>query len=215
MNMRKTWGRWWVGVAAALLVGATSAHADPIRWDYSTTGLTLGQGTDLDPSYHGIAGWYEVDLLSVPMTHESGSTLIQLLTPSPTYPNSDGVVTHIVNQGDGGFFPLVTFVDIPLTITDLASRQSALVSFNLYISATWQGGWAYLNGFSRPNENDISRVLTLGGNRYTITPLGNTDVQIDVAPVPQQYPEPSSLVLAGLGLCGLGAAAWRKRWWAS
>ena len=67
--------------------------------------------------------------------------------------------------------------------------------------------------------------LVLGQNRYTVWPgpyappgpldsgqSGSLSAQVDVSPAdPFATPEPSCLVLAGMGLLTVAGAAWRKR----
>jgi hypothetical protein len=76
--------------------------------------------------------------------------------------------------------------------------------------------------FTVPTTQD----LVLGQNRYTVhlgpyvSPgpldsgqLGSLSAQVDVSPAgsPAATPEPSCLVLAGMGLVTVAGAAWRKR----
>jgi hypothetical protein len=68
---------------------------------------------------------------------------------------------------------------------------------------TTLGDWKFsvtLNSYAQPGPPDEANAGSISGH-VTITPNGN----------PAPNPEPSTLLLSGLGLTFLGAATWRKR----
>jgi hypothetical protein len=84
-------------------------------------------------------------------------------------------------------------------------------------------------GITNTTLGPTTQSLTLGGNLYTVTigsfvppgipndpngvagPTGSISASIAVQPATNSTPEPSSLVLACLGLPSLGLAGWFRR----
>ena len=117
-------------------------------------------------------------------------------------------------QGSGGG-PWVRWTDsytvLGVTLRDDRSLQEGAVSFLV--------DWLY----PAPSDTEIShpvQSIVLGSNNYTVTASsygstsGGVIVSVEADPIspagsPSPTPEPSSLVLAGLGI--VGAALWRRR----
>jgi len=118
---------------------------------------------------------------------------------------------------------------LKLKLTDKASGKSEDFSF----SGSLTGTISFKDGAGSSNvDNTFNDPVTvtkvIGANEYTVTigpytpppaPGGNPSAisaHVDVTPYngeepPNETPEPTSLVLAGLGIAGLGARAWKKR----
>jgi hypothetical protein len=120
-------------------------------------------------------------------------------------------------------------------LTDSASNKSGMLTFTGSLNGTLSLTSANIkNTFIGP----LTQHLDLGGNLYTVTigpyaapgipdstQTGSISAHVSVqpegptgggsgGPVPppsRQTPEPSTLLLAGLGLSALGMAGWRHR----
>jgi hypothetical protein len=198
----------------ALISLGGSVRADQIAWTYSWQRNPVSIAADGD----GTGG--------VSLTNEA--------TPKDAAGNSDIVATNLrifssasPNLPDslvtGGAYTLT------LTLTDSASGQSGTATFTGKLSGTFSANNSNLtNVFNSPTVD----ALVLGGNTYTVTigpysppgpPTASNagSIAAFVAVTPgagggggvgvQDVPEPSTMLLAGLGLSFLGGAAWRKR----
>jgi hypothetical protein len=114
---------------------------------------------------------------------------------------------------------------LTLNLVDSASGESGSVTFTGMLNGTFSTTSANVtNAFTGPT----SQQLTLGGHLYTITigpyappgppgaaNAGTISAHVDVGDSGGgsggDSPEPSTLVLSGLGLSFLGVASWRKR----
>jgi len=172
-------------VLVALAFSAGAVRADLVSWSYTSGGGSLSNGTDsIAPPYDG---WREIDYNGMGPTIEKGSQQISLIS---------SVVVNIIRPGNGDFYPIGGEFVSGLTITDLASKKSGWIDPGIEFFASEQS--AYLN----PNDT-APRILTLGANRYTITPLGGYDVSVDVSPIVANSPEPSSILLAAFSTFAL------------
>jgi hypothetical protein len=192
----------------ALLGGVGAARADLIAWSYN---------------------W---DRTPVSVVSNSGNGSVSF-TNEPTKDatgSSDTVATNLkanslaaaaapdAISGANGAYTLT------LKLTDKASGQSGTLTFTGKLSGSFSKDSANItNTFGGP----LTQVLTLGLNTYTVTmgqyaPPGppsasnfgsiaaHVDVQGEVGSA-QSSPEPSALLLSGLGLALAGGARWRKR----
>jgi hypothetical protein len=131
---------------------------------------------------------------------------------------------------------VIPFVNAPystnLTMIDKASGASATVLFHGLFNGS-ADELTHISTIATSFVGPTTQFLTLGANRYTITigplePLtwrefgspgsgqfgfgGSLDAHVDVSPAnAAATPEPSCLVLVGMGLVTVGGAAWRKR----
>ncbi len=134
------------------------------------------------------------------------------LPAAPAWSNTrpDGTVHWDVN----GYY------GIPLTLTDLASAQSATVTFfgqaHMVADYAPAAGWTGFASFSSQDWHQFR----LGGNLYTIWGLSSpnagtagVDVWVGNHPPPftQYTPEPGTAALAVLGLLPLGLRRLRGR----
>jgi hypothetical protein len=160
-----------------------------------------------------------------------GTASLFLLDPQPNQAATGSA--HIVGTQPG----LLTSADpatpdrftdraytMNLTLTDSASGAQGLVTFTGLLNGTAStAGASIQNTFT----GETTKVLTMGGHTFTVafdsfTPPTLTtngafgadvtvsDAQPPSGPPSAQTPEPSAIVLAGLGLTAVGAASARK-----
>ncbi len=109
-----------------------------------------------------------------------------------------------------------------LVLTDSASGQSANMTFTGKFGGTFSASNANITSTLNPETQQV----TLGGNTYSVsltsyTPpgppgasnSGSISAHVTVTPgvTIQGVPEPSTLLLSGLGLSSFGLVSWRKR----
>jgi hypothetical protein len=190
----------------ALLGSAACARAEPI-WSYSWS-ASPGVVTSDDGS-----------LGKVTFLPGSGGPI------SGSVDSGNGILAaSLVAVGPAQGVATFTSRDYSLTmhLTDLASHTSGDFTFHGALSGTTDGTHNLTNVFQGP----ISQTQNLGGNLYTVTAglfippqpstpgrIGaNVSVVAGQGPPPVSVPEPTCLLLAGVGLSALGARAWwRKR----
>jgi hypothetical protein len=195
----------------------TSARADFINWTYSWTHTPTVVAADKG----GTGG--------VSLTNHQGGT---------GSGNSDVVATQITTFSSATVNAPDHFTNknysLILDLTDSASHQSGMLTFNGTLNGTLSATSANIkNTFLGP----LTQHLDLGGNLYTITigpyaapgipdaaQTGSIGAHISVLPESSQggvsgggspppshgAPEPSTLLLAGLGLSALVLVGWRR-----
>jgi hypothetical protein len=204
----------WTGAVAALLL-AGSVQAAPVPWNYNWEPSTLKVVSDTSPTSF------------LTLTDEPGRTV--------NTDHTDVVATSVAVTSDApvGFPDKFTSskanVTFSLTIKDVMSNLSHSFMFtgtfmttNPSIPSTVSADSANVQFTPTGTQNMTQQI---GNNEYNIkfvsyTPPGppgsgnkgsiayHVEVrQLDI----QKSPEPSTMLLAGLGASFLGLGAWRKR----
>jgi hypothetical protein len=187
------------GLALLLLVGS-SARAELIAWSYEGSGSpvvtadntsTTGVNFNYDPRTSVIG--------------DSALAVANLWTFSQTQAPSADTLTH------AGY-------TLSLNLADESSGKSGTVSFQGELNGTINAKSALLtNAFT----SALTQSVALGANLYTVTlggfappgpPTASNAGSISalITVHPNTVPEPSALVLAALGLGGLGFVSWRR-----
>ncbi len=213
-------------VGVLLVLAVPRARAGPISWTYQATAVPPGDR--IDPTYYpyqvsyghnppdSLPGFSVIDLFSAPATHELGSATITALNLT-----AGGWATT------GMYGPIKVGYHVTLTLTDDASRAST----SLVFAAEFDGieGNGDLRSVVNRFNGGTTKELTLGSNFYKVTigpylvfpyqpwqpgqppnlPDGAIDASVRVQPA-APAPEPSTLLLASLGLSCLGLGAWRR-----
>ena len=203
-------------LAVALTLAAPAgARADLIPWKYDWGNSNYHDTTV--PTDNGLGGLLLHVDGTVPMAGTSSIGLGEIFAQSTAPADAPDVFTDRAYS-------------LPLRLTDVASGQSGTLTFTAVLNGTVSVGNAKIGN---PFTSDTTQSIVLGNNLYTATigpfvppgppgwllggnisghvtvePLAN--VQATAAPLaPASVPEPSGLVLAGLGLAA--GCAVRKR----
>ncbi len=189
---------------ALVLLCGTTARADLIPWGYQTAAFpgSVSAGSSshvtLTPeSFHNAAG-------------DSNIVAASLQTVSGVPHSTPDVFTS--SQGK---------YSIQITLTDTTSSASAFLLFKGQLQGNLSSSSANVtNTFFSPTTLSIG----LGSNVYTVTMayytppgpptegnLGSIGASVQVRPLKQLVPEPTSLALAGLGFGLAGLTGWKRR----
>lgn len=194
-----------VAALALLLVAGTGARADFIEWSYNWDRNPVSVLSD--------SGNGSVAFTNEPLKNATGS--------------SDTVATNLkanslANANAPDRLNNTGAYSLTLTLTDKVSGQTGSLTFSGKLGGTFSKDSANVtNQFT----GALSQSLFLGANNYTVTVgpysppgppsasnFGSIAAHVDVSTISiQKVPEPSTLLLAVLGLSGAGAASWRKR----
>jgi len=213
-----------LGTAVMVLASLASStvHADMIQWTASTSAAAANGGaTVLSNSFPGVSG--SNVLINLPSNYTTSGTnagSVTLTTLSAGYIGNPGSI-------DDEFGGPSSHYQLNLALRDQASGASGNLTFNGYFSGDLNlspAGNTLTNNFVGPT----TQTLQLGSNLYTVTigPVvlpqvamgapgwstdGSISASISVQPATSATPEPSSLLLACLGLPPLGLARWLRR----
>jgi len=213
-----------VGRATATPVAYT---IDPTRSSLTLTGDVFGAPIvpitgpgNLVDSFHGTI---VADLTAGVLTFSGGTSIIGNLNPTapfPGVPAGAGVDNYGMTNGIIGatVFRDSIFDLTAGTVTDgavPAGMNVLISSLNFASVALGSGSFA---GGTEPNSTALAASLTTVGNIETLVlpfrrESGTTThfVSTGIITATRQIPEPSTMVLAGLGMIGVCVAAWRKR----
>jgi hypothetical protein len=185
---------------ALVLLGASNAHASLISWGYDWSAtpsfVTAGAGK--------ITLSNELFHLAVGNSDVVATNLQAFSTAAPTAPDTFTVL-------DGNY-------SLKLTIFDAASNTSGFLTF----TGQLQGKFSEFNAnVTNTWFAPTTKSLFLGTNVYTVTmnaytppgppSQGNFGSIGAYVQVQENIPEPSTLILASLGLTGGALIAWRRR----
>jgi hypothetical protein len=198
-----------VALAVLLSTGLT-ARASLVQWSYDW---------DRSPSVL-LAGTGGVTLTNEPGASAAGSSDV-VVTNLKVFSSATATAPDTLTNGA---------YTLTLKLTDIASQQSTLLTFKGMLSGTFSSGSAHITNVF---VGGISQTVTLGGNSYTVnlgaysppgpptaSNSGSLSAHINVVAGgshggggggPPATPEPSSAVLAGLGVLGLICwGRWRR-----
>ncbi len=197
---------------ALLAIAAGHARADYLNWSYTSTPSVPGVSVGAQSA----SGGATVQLTDY--TNAAGGTSIPIIA----YVTSTGLTTPIA------FNPQTSTYALALKITDNATHDTGTLNFNGSI-----GGNLSATASSLLNMlTSASPSLTLDGHIYTVnipsvtlapptSPQQNILATVSISNVtgggtgdphgPSSTPEPTSLVLGGLGFSLFGIGGWWKR----
>jgi hypothetical protein len=197
------------GTALAFCLAAV-AQADVVDWRYNWTPSS--------PTIFADSGDSHIALTNEPTGAATGSSDIvatDITTFSDAPPDAPATFTHKAYS-------------LKLTLTDGATHDTGSVVF----AGEFNGKLSSLNAnITNTFTSPTTQALELGGNHYTVkigpyappapptaANSGSIAAHAEVSVrVLLEGPEPPGLVLAALGVCGLGlgSARWRARRWAA
>ena len=213
----------YLSAVLGVLLSEVPAMAEPIRWTYAANALpdllaspdgSPNSGAPLGMNAYGVSIYRDI-------VGPNDIRLVNLSTYNLAW--SQGPATISFNNAP---------YSIRLTLTDTASQLSGLLTFNGILNGFANEG-DHVSSITSTFVGSTTQSLKVGENRYTVGMLspdpllhwapqpnnpvnkffGTIDAHVNVAPAsgPRATPEPSCLVLAGIGLVTVAGAAWRNR----
>lgn len=201
-----------LAVAVAIVCFLTvPARADFVRWSYTTTpanaNVASNGGSSSTVNFIGDT--------NVTAVGDSDIVLAALTTTSSANPNNPATFTS-------------KFWAVDLTLTDYTSGQSYDFLFGGRLSGMLSSSSSY---FTTTFIGQASITAQIGANNYTVTLVsfsppgppsasnkGAISAHVNVSPASGSgtisstgSPEPSTMILAGLGLVGFVATQYRRR----
>jgi hypothetical protein len=191
---------------ACLALASTNARADLVSWSYNWTPSVPVVLAD------NFGGGGKITLSNEPsgsVTGDSDIVATNLKSVSTANPNTPDTFTNKTYS-------------LFLTLTDSASHQSATLTFTGKFNGSISSASANVTNTAL---GATTQSTVLGGNSYTVTinsyvpppPPGASNTGsigatalVTVGEV-TKTPEPSTMVMAGLGLSFIGLVGWRKR----
>jgi hypothetical protein len=191
----------------APLAAAGPVRADYLNWTYSTTPSVPGVAT-------GSAGKPGGTVLLTDFTNQAGGTKIPVIA----------YLTASSSASPATFDPNNSAYTLKLTITDNATHDSGTLTFTGSVGGTLSATSSTLVNAFVPSPN----TLNLDGHVYTVnippaalaaptSPQQNIFANVTVkdagtgSPL-TGTPEPSALLLSGLGFCCVGLSRCRGLW---
>jgi hypothetical protein len=188
------------GTACAFLVSfASLARADQLGWQFEASGTPVIEADN----HGGVTFAYDPAGQAVGDTNVVLANLWTYSQADPTKPDAIGGAGYTLS----------------LNITDAQSGKSGTVDLHGELSGLVSSKSAIV--MTTPTSPTVQK-LALGQNLYTVMLAGYSPpgppqssnsgaISALVMCQPNTVPEPAGLVLAGLGVAGLGLGAWRKR----
>jgi hypothetical protein len=203
-----------VAAATLVLIMGTSARAglvaaSKVQWSYNFTPAASAVYADTNSSA-GVSFTNEPTKSAV---GDSDVVMTNMRVFSTADPNKPDALTH-----NGSYK-----ISLTLGTSANGSPMSGTLTFMGKLTGTFSAASANVSNMFGSNT---TQTLTLGNYLFTVsltayTPAGPPDqvnagsisahVAISGIHVATGSPEPSSMLLAGLGLSFMGGAAWRKR----
>jgi hypothetical protein len=209
-----------VALALLLVAGtslqAASMPASQVVWQYNFTPVTP---TPSSPVVYA----------SNAAGNNAGITFTNDVTRTAVGPSTSIVATNLKafapQNGTFSFNNNAWKLSMLLSTSDAAGPHSATLFFGGKIAGDYSVGHSNL---SNTPVGSTTQTVMLGAYDFTVTLLpvilpgpANQGIQGSIAtsvsikphgtPVPAQTPEPSTMLLSGLGLTFLGASAWRRK----
>jgi PEP-CTERM motif len=200
----------YAAAVATCLAGAASARAD-ISWtaDWTPSNNFIAVGPSTNINFSNLAATNYTTSSALPVVSVPATNLTISSSASSTVTFSGAVYS------------------LSLKITDGPSGATGIFNFTGTLSGTITQTGAWVNNvFNTPT----SITKTIGADTYTVTlsgyvppgtptsinTVGGIGATITVVPgnssgSPHGTPEPSTLVLAGLGMAFTGLGAWRRK----
>jgi hypothetical protein len=193
----------FVMTCAGWLLTAAPGRADLIAYQYQWS---------VTPSAV-LAGASSITFSAEPAHSAVGPSNI-VVTDMDTLSTANGTHPDVFATSGGRY-------SLALRLTDTVSHESGMVTFTGQIQGLLSRSNVIVhNTFDSPT----TQILTLGDNLYVISLTsftspglpgasnhGSIGSHVDVFAAHQHAPEPSTMVLAGLGLGMAGMAGWRRR----
>ncbi len=212
----------YLSATLGVLLSGVPATAEPIRWSYAANAHpdTLASP---DGSYN----------LGVPLGMNASGVFIPDVIGSKDI-RVLNLSTYDLTLAPGPRLDGIPFRNAPysiqLTLTDTASQVSGLLTFNGVLNGFADEG-SHVSTMTSTFVGSTRQSLKLGENRYTVSMLspdpllhwapqnsvnmffGTIDAHVNVSPAsgPRATPEPSCLLLAGMGVVTVAGTALRKR----
>jgi len=203
--------RYYIAALFALCLTATFGRAEMILWSYQSgaapSNIFLSGGPEAPTSSLLLGG------MGNTQEHDSATvTVVRMLTA--------GNLFNFQNATSS----------LGLDIKDTASSAMHMFTFPVVFNGTANLG-THASNVTMTFPGGTSQSFTLGGNLYTVTLgpihpltwtslggnfpnafLGEVDAHVTVGPSDAAAsPEPSSLILAGMGIAFAAGASWRRR----
>lgn len=207
--------------AALLLLAGTSLQAatlppGQVIWQYNFTPVTPSPGSPVLYAANSVDS-------------NAGITFTNDTTRTAVGPSTSIVANNLKafapQDGTFNFTNGAWKLSMVLSTSDAAGPHSTTIYFSGKITGDFSRGHSNLNNAA---VGPTTQTVMLGAYDFTVSLLpvilpgpANQGIQGSIAtsvsikphgsPVPQGTPEPSTMLLSGLGLTFLGASAWRRQ----